>query len=181
MRVICLLVLVVPGFLLAQGFQAGPTVDAKLLQGRRLILPETKCSVEAPSDDWEWLESTGPYTRGKTFFVAMRGTFVAYGVMPVPGGAKLDDSFMNKLKRMTEQHAEAGQRKLEAFDHQPMDAPAGSYRYSYKITAPSGDSLLTFGYAVPCSGRVLLLDFVGARTEEPTSFRQLARSVRVKE
>jgi hypothetical protein len=135
-------------------------VPAEQLKGRAFIGSDSSFSVEAPTDDWQWLRFTqGERTLSELhpavssrmyalYDAKSQRTFV-FSVFSGLGGDAPNESFMRGLQNGIERTSlRITGRSIQSFGFEPSDIPikGASYRYHARAVSSDGAVMYRFGY-----------------------------------
>lgn len=156
-------------------------VDPRLLRGRTLHLDEFNCAIDAPGDEWTWLDATQRSDGGVEMhmFACLRsrdGLVMTLGV-PSERAFPSDDAADEFLRGVARGMEHRG-ATTDSIHREPSRVPReGSWRWHFDATGPDGTPLHSFGYLV-ITDRLYVLMLLSPLDEEPEEFVRFVRSFR---
>lgn len=163
-------------------------VPAAQVHGRTFTSPDGWFSVDAPIDEWTWLERSDesdaerrhPPKTGVTWFGHNAHWKDAIVIVESQSttDTELDDGYMTALERKFRDNLAHDGQKMSKPQFERINLPhPGSLRFKFDVTKPSGDVRHYYGYVTGRVHRVTLLDN-STQTSEPPLFRRAVVSFR---
>jgi hypothetical protein len=163
-------------------------VPASQVHGRTFTSSDGWFSIDAPADDWIWLELTSetdserrsPPETGVTWFghgPQWKDALVIVESQSLTDSA-LDDTYMTAFEKKFRANLARDGQTMSKPVWEPINLPLpGSLHFKFTVTKPSGDVRYYYGYVTGRVHRVNLLDNT-TQTSEPPLFRRAVVSFR---
>ena len=160
-----------------------------MLSGKRIIVAQWNCSVEAPGDDWLWYHIAGapsdtrPRGYSEPYYAINPGKAPTYGfyVAAHTNGETPDKAYMSALESELRHITESLGAKFSDWRYEPSTIPlAGSRRFTYTVKRQDGTTWYDFGY-VGGTDRKFIFTVESPSPEEPGQFAAFVGSLRLED